>query len=52
MIYNELSWAVDNEIIGYDDLFIVENIEPQEQVADDKKVGDTFEIKDEKTFNL
>jgi len=28
--YNGLSWAVSNEIIWYDDLFNVENIEPQE----------------------
>ena len=45
--YNELSWTDDNEIITYDDLFIVENLVPKKKVVG-KKVEDGVKIKDEK----
>jgi hypothetical protein len=45
--YNELSRATDNEIIGDDNLFIVENVDPQEKVDNDKEVGDGVKIEDE-----
>jgi len=44
--YNELSQAVGYDIIGYDDLFIVENLDLQDKVVDDKKVGDEVKIED------
>jgi len=32
IVYNELSRTTDNKIIGDNDLFIVENLEPQEKL--------------------
>jgi hypothetical protein len=36
-----------NEIIGDDDVFIVENLEPQDKIANDKKLKDRVKIEDE-----
>jgi hypothetical protein len=47
IVYNKLSWTIDNEIIKYDDLFIAENFEPQEKVVVDNKVGDGVMVEDE-----
>jgi hypothetical protein len=41
-----------NEIIRDDNLFIVENLEPQEKVVDDKKVRDCVKIEDENILDL
>jgi len=38
--YNELSRVVGNEMIGDDDVMIVENLEKNKKVVDDKKVVD------------
>jgi hypothetical protein len=38
--YDNFSWAVDIEIIGNDDVVIVENLENEENVVYDKSVED------------
>jgi len=45
--YNELSQAANNEIIWDDNLFILENADPQEKVSNDKEVGDGVKIEGE-----
>lgn len=36
--FNELSWAEGYEVVGDDDLYLVENLDPDETITTDKKV--------------
>ena len=48
IVYNELSQTADYKVIGGDDWYLVEDLDPEEKVIVDKKVGDGVKIgKDE-----
>jgi len=50
--YNVLSSVASNEIIGDDDLFRVENFDPEEKIVVDKKVGDRVKFKKDEGLGL
>jgi len=45
IVFNELSWVVGYEVIWNDDLHLVENLDHEEKVAADKKVGVEVKMK-------
>jgi len=50
--YNELSRTTCYELIGDDILFRVENLNLEEKVAADKKVGDGVKIEKDESLGL
>ena len=45
IVFNELSWVVGYEVIWNDDLHLVENLDHEEKIAADKKVGVEVKMK-------
>jgi len=50
--FNELSRAASCEVVGDDDIYLVENLDPEEKIDSDKKVGDGVKIEKDENLNL
>jgi hypothetical protein len=50
--FNELNQAVGYEVVGDDDLYLVEDLDPEEKVVSDKKVEDGVKIEKDESLNL
>lgn len=52
IVFNELSWVVGYEVIEDDNFRLVENLDHEEKVAADKKVGHEVKIEKDEIINL